>query len=29
MNQAVGRGAGSFLAVKRKIYEGLAVVAGS
>lgn len=29
-NQAsVGRGAGSFLAVKRKIYEGLAVVAGS
>ncbi|KAF7121601.1 hypothetical protein CNMCM5793_009071 [Aspergillus hiratsukae] len=29
MNQAMGRGAGSFLAVKRKIYEGLAVVAGS
>jgi len=29
-NQAAqGRGAGSFLAVKRKIYEGLAVVAGS
>lgn len=27
-NQAAGRGAGSFLAVKRKIYEGLAVVAG-
>lgn len=26
---ALGRGAGSFLAVKRKIYEGLAVVAGS
>jgi cleavage and polyadenylation specificity factor subunit 2 len=26
---AQGRGAGSFLAVKRKIYEGLAVVAGS
>ncbi|KAJ5888511.1 hypothetical protein N7495_008552 [Penicillium taxi] len=25
----LGRGAGSFLAVKRKIYEGLAVVAGS
>jgi cleavage and polyadenylation specificity factor subunit 2 len=29
VNQAVRRGAGSFLAVKRKIYEGLAVVAGS
>ncbi|KAJ5709514.1 hypothetical protein N7493_010848 [Penicillium malachiteum] len=29
-NQAsLGRGAGSFLAVKRKIYEGLAVVAGN
>lgn len=29
-NQAtMGRGAGSFLAVKRKIYEGLAVVAGN
>lgn len=27
-NQPAGRGAGSFLAVKRKIYEGLAVVAG-
>jgi cleavage and polyadenylation specificity factor subunit 2 len=26
---ALGRGAGSFLAVKRKIYEGLAVVAGN
>ncbi|KAJ5808573.1 hypothetical protein N7474_009842 [Penicillium riverlandense] len=26
---ALGRGAGSFLAVKRKIYEGLAVVSGS
>lgn len=26
---ALGRGAGSFLAVKKKIYEGLAVVAGS
>ena len=27
-NQAAGRGAGSFLAVKRRIYEGLAVVSG-
>ena len=27
-SQAPGRGAGSFLAVKRKIYEGLAVVTG-
>lgn len=27
-NQAVGRRAGSFLAVKMKIYEGLAIVAG-
>lgn len=26
---ALGRGAGSFLAVKRKIYEGLAIVTGS
>ncbi|KAF4254215.1 hypothetical protein KXV70_000899 [Aspergillus fumigatus] len=29
MNQATGRGVASFLAVKRKIYDGLAVVAGS
>ncbi|KAL4921869.1 beta-lactamase-like protein [Aspergillus aurantiobrunneus] len=28
-NAAIAQGAGSFLAVKRKIYEGLAVVAGS
>ncbi|KAL2863618.1 cleavage polyadenylation factor subunit CFT2 [Aspergillus lucknowensis] len=28
-NMGFGQGAGSFLAVKRKIYEGLAVVAGS
>ncbi|OJJ60668.1 hypothetical protein ASPSYDRAFT_146360 [Aspergillus sydowii CBS 593.65] len=28
-NAAISQGAGSFLAVKRKIYEGLAVVAGS